>query len=320
MITKEEASILKAISIISIILSHFWGWICPLPTMINTFVSSISQTGVEIFLFLSGYGIMCSYKNNGLQKFWVKRFQKIYIPLLLVTLPQLIFEIWSYRNHIGDMYITSTFLSALGLYPNNLLDVTLWFIPFILLQYMLFYCSFKWTNKKKYNYCFLIMGTLLVYFLFKTYFTWVSECDLYSFAFLIGVIYADKKDHIKSSNIGVVICAVLFVISTQFLAINVAKYMNEISLVIVEMGLIHIIVTEKNKKLSALKFLGNISYELYLTEGIFFWHKIIYDGIGYHYGGLLVHILIIILLAMLIQKVSSIIISMLRKKVLCYVD
>lgn len=190
MISKEEAVILKAIAIISVIISHFWGWICPLPEVINTLVSSVSSAGVEIFLFLSGYGIMCSFRSNGLQNFWTKRFLKLYVPLLLVTMPQLALEIYSYRNNIEDMYIRSTLLSALGLYPNNLLDGTLWFIPFILLHYIVFYCSFKWTNRRIVNYCLLIIGTFLVYFIFKTNFTWVSECDLYAFAFMFGVIYA----------------------------------------------------------------------------------------------------------------------------------
>lgn len=320
MITKEEATILKAISIVSIILSHFWGWICPLPIVISTFASSISRSGVEIFLFLSGYGLMCSYKNNALRRFWVKRFQRIYIPLLLVTVPQLILSIWLYRNNIGDMYITSTFLSALGLYPNNLLDGTLWFVPFVLLQYTVFYSSFKWTDKRKYNYCFLIVGTLLVYILFKKYFTWVNECDIYAFAFLFGIIYTETKSEMKFSSVGIVISTILFVISTQFLDINIVKYINEISLVIVEIGVVKICVEKMNKKMQVLYFLGKISYELYLTEGIFFWHKIIYDVIGYHYGGLLIHMLVIIIFAMLIQKVSNIIIGMMRNKVLCYED
>ncbi len=31
-------------------------------------------------------------------------------------------KLWQYRNNIGDMYIKSTLLSLVGLYPNNTID------------------------------------------------------------------------------------------------------------------------------------------------------------------------------------------------------
>lgn len=314
MITKEEALILKAIAIISIIFAHFWGWICPLPELMSTLMSSISQAGVEVFLFLSGYGIMCSYRNSGMKHFWKKRFLKIYIPLLIVTLPQLVIKIWSYRNNIADLYIRSTLLSALGLYPNNLLDGTLWFIPFILLQYIFFYFSFKWTDNRKINYCLLTIGTLLGFFIFHKNFTWVNECDLYAFAFVVGVIYADRNTDKEMRKRYIILFVFLFAVSILFVDIKIGKYINEISLVILEICFVHAVCKVQNSILKILNFLGGISYELFLTEGIFFWNKIIYNVFGYHYVGLFVHLLLIIILSVMIQKISKIISEVLAKR------
>lgn len=113
----------------------------------------------------------------------------------------------------------------------------------------------------------------------------------------------DKK--IGNKYIYIILFMLLFVVSVQFLDIKFGKYMNEISLVILEMWLVHVMAGKQNIVLKVFTFLGGISYELYLTEGIFFWNKIIYDVLGYHYVGLLAHLLIIILLALLIKRITK---------------
>lgn len=207
MITKEQSNVLKAIAIVSIIICHFYGWIYKPYALVSELSGSFCQTGVFIFLFLSGYGIMCSYKTNGIKRYWYKRLHKIYIPFLIVVIPQLVLEIWKYRNNIGDMYIISTFLSAIGLYPDNLLDGTLWFIPFILLQYLIFWISFRFISQKRIQKIVLIILSLLGYIIFKKYFTWVSENDIYGFAFLFGCLYVDFSKKIDFNKIYIYIYA-----------------------------------------------------------------------------------------------------------------
>lgn len=60
-------------------------------------------------------------------------------------------KLWQYRNNIGDMYIKSTLLSLVGLYPNNTIDGTFWFITFILMQYFIFGLHFALILRRAFN-------------------------------------------------------------------------------------------------------------------------------------------------------------------------
>ena len=309
MITKEQSNVLKAIAIISIVLCHFWGWIYRPSDFVSLLSGSFCQTGVFIFLFLSGYGIMCSYKAKGLNNYWYRRIHKIYIPFLIVMTPQLFLEIWAYRSNISDMYISSTFLSALGLYPNNLLDGTMWFIPFILLQYLIFWCSFRLVSDKKFQKIVQIILTIMGYIILKNYFTWVQENDIYGFAFLMGCFYADfvsKKAEWSKKHI-LLFCSICYCITLNWYEMFLMRMLNCIFLAVLEIVFVQVIIVQFSCKLHILSWVGHISYELFLTEGIFFWNKILYDLVGYNYLGLLLHLLVIIVMAIMLQKITVIV-------------
>jgi len=52
---------------------------------ILTFVKSIGNVGVDIFLFLSGIGLYFSYKKNNLKQFYMNRFVRILPEFILVV-------------------------------------------------------------------------------------------------------------------------------------------------------------------------------------------------------------------------------------------
>lgn len=308
-ITKEQSCILKAISIIAIILCHFWGWIYEPPMIVARISGSFCQVGVFMFLFLSGYGIMSSYKVNGIDRYWAKRLNKIYIPFVMVSIPQLLMEIWKYKDNIGDMFIRSTFLSALGLYPNNLLDGTLWFIPFILLQYLIFWISFKFPYRKLSSKKVLVIGTVIGYVIFKRNFTWVSDNDIYALAFLLGCLYADRlalrcTADKKYGFLVLGVCMLCWIGTMWWYEIAFIRMLNCIFLAISEIILVSIIMSYFSFRLPILSKIGSLSYELYLTEGIFFWNKILYDLAGYNYFGLLLHMFVIWILAVILKKAT----------------
>ena len=304
MISKQESSILKAVAIFSIIMSHFWGWICPCGEILEVIGGSFAQSGVFLFLFLSGYGIMHSYQEKGLGHFWFRRLSKIYIPFLMVSIPQLVLAVWKYRNNIGEMYITSTFLSAVGLYPNNLLDGTLWFIPFILMQYLWFYISFKVGKNSITQKTLVIALTFVGYCIFKMKFTWARDNDIYGLAFLLGAIYAEKEKGIKRIDkkkiccLGVLSMGV-YIITLMGFHYAVPRFINGFFLAMLEILVIKLL--KIYLKFGFLDKIGEYSYELYLTEGIFFGNTILYDLVGYNHWGLLLHLLVIGVLAMGIQ-------------------
>ena len=105
MISKAESNVLKAISIMVIVLNHFGAWIYKPKDIVLMLSGSFCQAAVGMFLFLSGYGIMFSYQQNGIKNYWKKRFRKIYIPFLIISTMEFFMKLWQYRNNIGDMYI-----------------------------------------------------------------------------------------------------------------------------------------------------------------------------------------------------------------------
>ena len=77
---------LKGIAIVIIILCHTMGCF----TRVFTPLGGI---GVAMFLILSGYGLNESFKRNGIEGFWVKRFSRVWIPYFFaVTLVWLLLE------------------------------------------------------------------------------------------------------------------------------------------------------------------------------------------------------------------------------------
>lgn len=304
MISKTETNIIKAISIISIILCHFYGWIYESAGIFSVIAGSLAQGGVFLFLFLSGYGICKSFRQNGLEGYWKKRLVKIYIPFLIVVMPQFVLEVWKYRSNIGDMYITSTVLSAIGLYPNNLIDGTLWFVCFILFEYFIFYFLCKLKFDIKYI---CLLGEILSYALLKWQFVWVRDCDIYGIAFWIGILFAEYgKPGLRKSPVAI-LSAAIYAITLPFPGYAILNAINGLSLSCLIMLLVHLAVLQNIKTpVRLLEKLGKLSYELYLTEAIFFWNKILYDFAGYNYMGLALHLCVILLLAAIIQKLSAI--------------
>lgn len=306
MIEKDEAGIIKLVSLMFIIYSHFLGWIVKDSFIASTGIgASISQCGVSLFLFLSGYGIYKSYKKSGFQKYWYKRITRIYISFLIVIIPQFLLEIWKYHENIGDMYIASTVLSALGLYSNNLIDGTMWFIPFILLQYFIFYVSFR----LKYHAKLMVLGEIIVYIIFKRCFVWVNENDFYVIAFALGVLYAEKEKAMEQIyRLGtVVISFLVWIITYNFYDFAVIRMINCLSFMIFILCIIHFSYNDSRKKeiFNRIQVFGDISYELYLTEAIFFFHPIIYDFVGYNYCGLVIHVILIFVMAFIIKSLSG---------------
>lgn len=118
-LSKQKTTALKGIAIVLIVLGHMgyirWG----------------GAGGVSLFLILSGYGIDKS-TENGFDSYWKKRFKKVWIPYVLITIIALIGKgLYDWRNIA---------LSLVGLDFGFLVDKTMWFISYIMLWYLGYYC------------------------------------------------------------------------------------------------------------------------------------------------------------------------------------
>lgn len=110
-------------------------------------------SGVEIFIFLSGIGLFYSYqKKPALKDFYKKRLLNVYVPYLIIALPYTLW--WSFVNRSIILFPLNWALP--NYYFGNARDV--WYIPFILLMYLLFPLIYKLLFESKiYKYRFLLV-------------------------------------------------------------------------------------------------------------------------------------------------------------------
>jgi len=133
-------SYLMGIAIIWIVLLHFYCWFQGnLPWWIYFF--SEGQTGVDIFLFLSAYGLEASYRKNGLSIFYKNRAKRI-LPIYFIFLI-LLFGIFMNEVPIGEILKQcAAQLTGISLFQEPSFFSTHfefdWFTPALIIYYLLY--------------------------------------------------------------------------------------------------------------------------------------------------------------------------------------
>ena len=135
---KENTTSMKGVAILLITISHMGDGF-----HITTFVS-LGGIGVALFLVLSGYGMMESYKKNGLMGFWKKRLLRVLVPYILWAL----------------------FFSAYQLLVGKNVELLrYWFVEYIVIWYVVFYLSARFLPKQQWI-IFSFLAILLYWFFF----------------------------------------------------------------------------------------------------------------------------------------------------------
>ena len=123
-------SYFMGVSMLAVILFHAyfsWG---------GLFVFKYGFIGVDIFLFLSGYGLCFSYNKNTIWKFWKRRFKRIMPQYIVYALIATIlgFTLSNRNVSVWDLFCNITTLSYY--------DVGGWFIDWYLAALVIFYVLF----------------------------------------------------------------------------------------------------------------------------------------------------------------------------------
>lgn len=153
------------------------------------------------------------------------------------------------------------------------------------------------------------IATIGGYIIFKNNFIWVQENDIYGFCFYLGALFAELKDKYVVKGRGkqillTCICVLLYIALLNKSDIPLAWLLNGVVLIILEIIVIHNLMSTIHFKRNVLVSLGKMSYELYLTEGIFFFHKTLYDLAGYNYLGLTVHVMLIFMISFALRQIE----------------
>lgn len=107
------------------------------------FIKGIGFCGVDIFLFLSGMGLVKSITHNTLKQYYINRIRRIIIPYFIISTLIALSLSWPFSRYIREL----TFYNML---TENLYSF-LWFFPLITLIYLFFpvyYKIFKFAPNK----------------------------------------------------------------------------------------------------------------------------------------------------------------------------
>ena len=127
-----------------ILIFHLWIYINPITNnlfKIEVFIRTICYIGVDIFFFVSAFSISNKEIKN-YKEFIFSRFKKIYIPFIIFSIINAIYNNWKLKKLLLTITSVDLFISGGGSF--------LWFIPAIMYMYLLLPLINKIKNKIRY--------------------------------------------------------------------------------------------------------------------------------------------------------------------------
>lgn len=281
----KHRSLLMGVGIIFIMLYHSRSFstldYASIPVL--NFISQISYGGVDVFLFLSGFGLYySSLKNESKKQYYLKRFIRIYpayiVALLLNNLLQ------------GDYSVANFFteLFALDIWISN--TVPFWYVSSLIPLYLIFPFYIKLFMRSPY---WVTLAMVIFGFVVSTLFlksgadTWLTilfltRIPIFFIGVLFGKLSTDKDLDTSKIKIGLYILTVIGFISL-YIFINhhlFARYLWKglfwYPFIFIVPGFCLFLsemfdkyITEKKVR-NFFLFFGKISYELYLMHAMLF--------------------------------------------------
>lgn len=322
---------LFGVAIIWICLLH-WSDLASMPDTMYAALS-VGSVGVDIFIFLSGFGLFYSFSKDGrVLPFYAKRILRI-IPSYLMAL----------------VVLTAVLLVNGSFDPVNLLlrlflldfwvdgDSVYWYISFIMALYLifpLFFTCFDTVKKKT------VLFVLVTVICFSSHFIPGLETTKYDMAydrlpaFILGSLAAqldledrDKKIFLKKKYDLMVIAllVVVFIFSVIYVEYyyqdpyNFKYYTNILlGLLLIAVNIMIFKIDRARPVIVAFSFLGDISLELYLMHCLVMTVMYLYINPSNWVINILLFMTPSIISAYLLKQVSVKITDKLRRKIPCY--
>ncbi|SFR63600.1 acyltransferase family protein [Anaeromicropila populeti] len=250
---------------------------------------------VSIFFFYSGYGLIKSYntKENYLKGFLVHRLSVVLIPFFVINIIYILLGV-----ELGTKFSGMQLLKAVS--GISQINGNAWYVVAITIFYLVFYVLFRFIKNKKIAFtgmflflCVYITGCLLK----KHGYEWFQGEWWYNTAmiFFVGMLYANfeekclaffKKTYWIALPVSIILFGLLFYRTHYMLNTYSywAQYINPgttgykeswmclswqlpAEIVFVIMCILILMKVKFSNK--ALKFIGTISFELYLVHDVF---------------------------------------------------
>ena len=279
--------LLKGYSILTIVAMHliqlFWSHA---PKLLDR-AASFGGSGVHVFLFASGFGLMLSYSRKPTRyfEFLRKRFLKIYIPYIIIVLisaavPFMYTGPDRIEALLSHIFLFKMFVSR---YENSF-GAQLWFISTIFQFYLVFIPLAKVKEKLRPIVFFLISLMISIsWWIIVAKTGLVYERTMNSFflqylwEFVLGMCVADYvSSHggfLSVSTPKLLVCAVIGILIQGFTGIKggYLRLFNDIPALLGYGSLALIICRLSIKPLRRLLlFISSISYEWYLVHVLVF--------------------------------------------------
>ncbi len=272
----SQTNELKGFAMLAIIFSHI-GYFLVTGQKFLYPLSILAGVGVNLFLFLSGYGLTFSSIKNpqGIISFYKRRLEKLLIPFWITLLIFFLLDLFLLNRSYDLKYILQSFF---GFFPRADLfidlDSPLWYFTAILFYYLIFPLIFI----KRFPF----ISAILIYILSLELLNInlpinkdvITIYKLHTIAFPLGMIAAylflkfHRIEYISKLKIKWVFLPILIII---FLYYSIhsgvgEKPIVEQSISALVLVCILFIFILKNFKFSFLEFFGLYSYEIYLIH------------------------------------------------------
>lgn len=180
LITKQDTQVLKGAAIAMVVVQHI-GQIFH----INA-VNPLGPVGVFIFLFLSGFGLSCSYVAKGRTDYFKKKLFKIYFPYAIAMV---LFLVWTVIIKSPVDFVTAIQYFVLLKLPQT----SYWYMLLLFYWYIMFYFLTYIFDKDKALLTSLMVGTAAI-ILIKNF----NRLYVWQFAsFPLGIIAAKYSNQVR---------------------------------------------------------------------------------------------------------------------------
>ena len=300
LINKKQTEIIKGIGILLIVLHNYFHWVSPNTgeneftfnkdnivnafhilsesylNIINVLFSFLGHYGVQLFIFISGYGLTKSYQKKTVKliKFLTNRALKIYptfiISIILLILYKIIIQsevptiYWCYQIALKIMMVHT-------LIPNEALSINgpWWFYGLIIQLYILFiplYLTIKKWKSRGYIYILIIsyVSSFLLY-------TPLNDWDIYIMAnspahlpeFALGILLAldpELKAKLKYN----IIFTIIFILGNCYFVLFPFTFITITYITIFSLTRLS---PYENKFINFTMYYGKISMYLFAVHG-----------------------------------------------------
>lgn len=313
---------LKGFAILGVIFSHI-GYFLVSDSSFLFPLSIVAGICVDLFLFLSGYGLVTSAIKKGVSTldFYKKNLLKLYTPFWISII--ILFLLIFFVAHVGysASYILKTLagvFTTADIYKD--INSPLWYFSFIIFYYLLYPIVFS----KKYPWVSAIMILLITLGILSINFDFMSKVNnlhyLHILAFPLGMIggYLLSKENVienikaKMFNmnkfsyylLSLALIIIFYLSAYKFSGVGRGVWLEQIINIVAVLSLI-VLFSIKKINFGLLSLFGLYSYEIYLVHWPIMYHYDIFYRYTTAWLATILYLILFVGLGFLLKKISG---------------